>query len=448
MNSNTRGQLMMAGLFSALLLATQIPSHRKLRTLERQVQELHVQLAQQQAGQPQPALAAVAPAAPRIAQWDELLNHARQPAEHQYSQAAFEAWLKDEQRHNRREPVQTAASAEPQQEAHPQLAMASDRADGLQVMTEDELAGTFAGAGAPSPMTIGGAQFPANQNQGLPEEPVKRLTSRVERGGVLLPRGKMQVEPTFSYSHVSSNRVGLSGVSIFDVIFIGEIRSDEIDRDIFTSSLNARYGITKNLEAEAEIPMQYQRKETLSGPIANRQQNTETQAGFSDMAGGLFYQFMREEGSRPGMIAHLRVKAPTGSTPALGSGAWSTKAALTMVKTSDPVVLFTNVGYNLNFPADINGVQVNPGDSFEYSAGIAYALNYKLALNGSFEQIFVGQSQSNGSSIAGSRLVVANLKAGLTYALTKQLALDFSVGAGLTADSPDLTVTFSLPYTF
>jgi len=91
---------------------------------------------------------------------------------------------------------------------------------------------------------------------------------------------------------------------------------------------------------------------------------------------------------------------------------------------------------------------VDPGDAFEYSAGLAYALNYNLALSGSFEQIFIGESKSRGVTVKGSRLVISSLKAGINYALTKNLTLDFSVGAGLTEDSPDVTVTFSLPYTF
>ena len=61
---------------------------------------------------------------------------------------------------------------------------------------------------------------------------------------------------------------------------------------------------------------------------------------------------------------------------------------------------------------------------------------------------FVNESTADGVRVPGSRLVVANLKTGLTYALTKNLSFDFSIGTGLTEDSPDLTVTASFPYTF
>lgn len=313
------------------------------------------------------------------------------------------------------------------------------------MLSEDELDTIFAGAGIAGPgSTAAAAAARPTETEGA----VTHLIPRVEKGGVLLPKGRLQVEPTVSYSHLSSNRVGLSGFSVFDVIFVGEIRSDKINRDIFTSSLNTRYGVTNNLEAEVDIPTQFQHEETLSGPIENRQQNFKNRRGISDMSGALYYQFAHEHGAIPNLIANMKLKAPTGNAPWLGSGTWGLKGGLTMVKTSDPVALFTNMDYSFNFPGDVQGNHVDPGDSFDYSVGLAYALNYNLALNGSFEQIFVGESKSGGAAIKGSRLVISSLKAGINYALTKNLALDFSVGAGLTEDSPDVTVTFSLPYTF
>lgn len=156
----------------------------------------------------------------------------------------------------------------------------------------------------------------------------------------------------------------------------------------------------------------------------------------------------RETSSLPNMIVHLRVKAPTGKTPRFGSGVWGVKSGLTMVKSSDPIVLFSNLTYAANFPGEVNDRDINPGNAVEFSAGLAYALNYHVALNAGFEQAFVGPSVLDGADVAGSRLVVANLKTGLTIALTKNLSMDTSVGAGLTEDSPDLTVSVSFPYTF
>ncbi len=452
---------MLLGAIVALM--GQWPMQRRLQSLEQEVGQLREQLAQQAAPQSMEIAQALRPrlrglltatdgsGSTRLAEaLTTSPEHTTDSAESWNDTPAAPTYLMDAS-------VRRPLGDEPSQETAPPMRLAkassTPHPQDNEVMSEDELDAIFAGAGIASPgPTAAAAAAAARPNELTRSSEIEgvatHLIPRVEKGGVLLPKGRLQVEPTISYSHVSSNRVGLSGFSVFDVIFIGEIRSDKINRDIVTSSLNTRYGVTNNLEAELDIPTQFQHEETLSGPIDNRQQSIKNRSGFTDLSGALFYQFAHEHGAIPNLIANIKVKAPTGEAPSLGSGSWGLKGGLTMVKTSDPVALFTNMGYSLNFPGSVRGMSVDPGDSFEYSAGLAYALNYNLAINGGFEQIFIGESKSNGVSVKGSRLVISNLKAGINYALTKNLTLDFSVGAGLTEDSPDVTVTFSLPYTF
>ncbi|MBI3996975.1 MAG: transporter [Candidatus Omnitrophica bacterium] len=411
MNSNGRGQLIFAVAVGAVVaLMGQLPMQRKLQNLEQEVSQLRQQIAQQ-------------------------------------SIAAHEIPVRMAGFFNTADGSLPSLSS-PSSPLRVAQATPASYEDGAQVMSERELDAIFAGAGVVGPGPAASAAAAAALASGETEGAATRLIPRVDRGGVLLPKGRLQVEPTISYSHLSSNRVGLSGFSVFDVIFIGEIRSDEINRDIVTSSVNTRYGVTNNLEVELDVPTQFQYEEVLSGPIENREQSIQSRGGLNDISAAMFYQFVREHGAMPSLIANMKLRAPTGQAPKLGSGTWGVKGGLTMVKTSDPVALFSNVGYSLNLPGTVNGLSIDPGDSFEYSAGLAYALNYHLAVNGGFEQIFIGESKSGGGSIKGSRLVISNLKAGINYALTKNLSLDFSVGAGLTEDSPDVTVTFSLPYTF
>ncbi len=405
-----------------------ISSQSKLHSLESQVLQLQDQLSHRNFAQRDPY---------------ELLNHSHRRLASR--NRVVLGTLKD-----RTEAYQAEPSASSEQGSF-QVARADSAAlQDAQPLSEKELDSLYAGAGIPGPGLSSAAASPVApaSGSGQAEQAVSHIMSRVEKGGVLLPKGKLQVEPSFSYTHFSNNRVNLSGFSLFDVIFVGEIESNEVDRDILTSSLDMRYGLGRNLQAEVSIPSQYQRQETLSGPVNERKQATSSDAGMNDISGGFSYQFMHEHGSWPNMIAQMKLKAPTGQDPKFGSGVWGLKGGLVMMKSSDPVVLFSSMAYSLNFPGQINGIDVNPGNSIELSAGLAYALNYNLAWNTSIEQVFVGESTSNNSRVAGSRLVIANLKTGLTYALTKQLSLDFSVGAGLTEDSPDLSVTVSLPYTF
>ena len=429
----SQAQLIIGVVLGAVLMGlSQWPWHRKVEALERQIAQLQSQAVRVRQGLHRP-----------MRRLGELMNHALEPVG---SQARYTEWDVPAASYApsvAAEPVQA-----PVQVASAKPAVKLEEPESLGVVSEAELDRIVAGAGVPPPGPIAPHSVLPPGGDLAAEEAASRPVRRVEKGGVLLRKGRTQVEPTVSYTHVSNDRVGLSGFSLFDVIFIGEIRSDEVDRDIITSSLDVRHGLTDRLQGEISLPMQMQREEVESGPIDKRVRSVKNHRGFSDVGAGLSYQIMREQGNMPAMITHLKVKAPTGEYPNLGSGSWGIKGGLTMLKTSDPVVLFSNLAYNFTMPMSLNGVQINPGNSVELSAGMAYALNYNLVFNGGIEQSFVSEATSNGSPVIGSRLVVANLKTGLTYALTKNLSVDLSLATGLTEDSPDLTVSVSLPYTF
>ena len=445
MNSNRTVSALLMAVIVALLASHLAGSHR-VSKLERQIDQLQQELAQQRVVPPQQQVLAQQPvpeqrpqdarattptAAPVIAAFPmpETVEPSAQPTLISHEPSQDQVHLTTVQAIEQK-PIRVSELSEDELE---------------QVVAGELLPGAgIAAAGMTPPPALPESTSPPAQA----ENTSQRLAPRVERGGVLLRKGRTQVEPTLSYSHISKNRVGLSGFSIFDVIFIGEIRAEEVKRDLYTSSLSIRHGLTDTLQAEVDLPAQLQREESLSGPIESRQQTLNHYHGFNDVSGGLLYQFLKESGNFPAMIAHLHVKAPTGNAPRFGSGVWGMKGGLTMVKSSDPVALFSNMAYTQTFSGQVNGVNIDPGNAFEYNLGLAYALNYHLAVNASFEQVFIGESTQNGTSIPGSRLVVANFKTGLTYAFTKNFSVDASVGTGLTADSPDLSVSVSFPYTF
>ena len=446
MNSNQhlRPVLIVMG---ATLLISQLLGYLRVTKLESQVVQLRLELAQQRNSVREPLQ--------RVAQEPESVAPSVQPGVAGLAQHA--------QERSAERPVQVASSIPLQTterfhhttkaQQPVRLASTSHETSGLREMSEEELGEVVAGELGPAPGLAAAATGPSaplsveavNSTESAPQ---RLATPRVEKGGVLLKRGRTQIEPTLSYSHISKNRVGLSGFSVFDVIFVGEIRAEQVKRDLVTSSLNIRHGVTNNLQVDVELPAQLQREETLSGPVENRQQSISHHYGLNDISGGAFYQFMRESKNFPAMIAHAKLRAPIGNAPRFGSGVWALKSGLVILKTSDPIALFSNIAYTHTFSGQVNHVDVNPGESFEYSVGMSYALNYNLSVNASLEQIIVGQATQNGSHIAGSRLVLASFKTGGTYAINKNLSIDFSVGTGLTEDTPDLTVSISFPYTF
>ena len=75
----------------------------------------------------------------------------------------------------------------------------------------------------------------------------ERAIQSVQQSGVLLPKGKFDVEPSFTYSHTSLNFINVNGFSILPVLVIGDIQSLRVERDTFQTALALRYGIRPNL---------------------------------------------------------------------------------------------------------------------------------------------------------------------------------------------------------
>ena len=77
------------------------------------------------------------------------------------------------------------------------------------------------------------------------------------------------------------------------------------------------------------------------------------------------------------------------------------------------------------------------------------ALNEKASFSIGYDQSIIWPTTQNGQTVPGSvRTTLGTLLVGYSYALTKKTTLNVSVGAGLTRDTPDLTVTFRLPIMF
>lgn len=65
-------------------------------------------------------------------------------------------------------------------------------------------------------------------------------------------------------------------------------------------------------------------------------------------------------------------------------------------------------------------------------------------MNLRFEQVFTGETKQNGSKLSGSS-VSGVLYLGASYLTEKGQALDFSIGVGLTEDSPDFVIRVGIP---
>jgi hypothetical protein len=204
-----------------------------------------------------------------------------------------------------------------------------------------------------------------------------------------------------------------------------------------------------------------------------------------DAVFGFNYQLLPESPKWPDIVLNVQAKAPTGSHPygitisekpisgndgnlittirtpqklASGNGVWSVSTGLSLLRTVDPVVLFGSLSYIHNFEGSFEDVDGNAntatpgdvdlGDAIQYGLGMAIALNERTSMSFSFSHRLSETARVNSREIIGSDGNAASLNLGATYALSDRLSMLFNVGAGLTPDAPDLTLSLRFPYSF
>jgi hypothetical protein len=308
-----------------------------------------------------------------------------------------------------------------------------------------------------------------------------------EQPGVLTPRGKLVLEPSAMYSYSSSNRVALIGYTIVPALLIGLIDVREVKRNTSTAALTARYGITNRLEVETRIPYVYRSDSTVSrevgtGSAADRVFDASGKA-LGDIELAARYQINDGGADKPYYIGTLRFKTRTGRDPfevttdcvqrcvgnttgtglpldlPTGSGFYSLQGGLTWLFPSDPAVFFGSFSYLHNFKRDnvsrnvIGGSEflgsVEPGDIIGFNFGMGLALNEKSTFSIGYDHNSVGRTKQGGLTVPGSvRTQLGTLLLGYSYRLNEKRTLNVSVGAGLTRDTPDLTLNVKMPISY
>lgn len=314
---------------------------------------------------------------------------------------------------------------------------------------------------------------PAPTPQALPEgerpkaeKPIEQLL--VQENAILLPKGTLQIEPSFDYEHFSGNAVNINGFTIFDAIVIGTIRVDKIDRDILTGALTGRYGITNRWQADLRIPGVYRSDTTLTGVgTPNVAERTIDGSGLGDIEAGLSYQPLIGSGAIPDVIVRARGIFPTGNSPfdvrttvingqtffvdaPTGNGFYGAGLQATTVWRSDPLVLYSGIGYTHDFQRNFGRRfgTVTPGEQFNWLGGANVALNDQIAVNFSVQSQYTFETAQNGVKVPGSSATDARFIAGTSIGITPSTTLLLTATAGLTTDAPNYALTISLPINF
>ena len=349
---------------------------------------------------------------------------------------------------------------------------------------------------APAKPTVKVAQSSATGSQVVPDRPVGQapapkedtrppeIAPIFEGPGVLAPRGQFTVEPSLQYSYSSSDRVNIIGYTIVPALTIGVVDVRTVHRNTAVAGLTARYGVTNRLEVEARLPFVYRNDDTITRPI-NLEPSSASQVfnadgyGLGDIELAARYQLNTPKPGDPYYLGGLRLKTRTGEDPfevdymnpgapglptmqttlPTGTGYYTLQPTFGIIYPTDPAVFFGGINYQWNLKRDVNsslnGIpnshigEIDPADAVGINFGMGLGLNERSSFSIGYEQTWYGESEQDGVVPDGvTSLQTASLLLGYSYRLNKNAALNLSIAAGLTEDTPDTQFTLRLPYTF
>ena len=309
-----------------------------------------------------------------------------------------------------------------------------------------------------------------------------------EQPGLLTPKGKYVLEPSVQFSYSSTNRVALVGYTVIPALLVGLLDVREIKRNTLTGAMTGRFGVTDRFEVEARVPYVYRSDSTVSrevftGSAVDNVFDTSGK-GIGDIELTGRYQLNNGGPDKPYYIGTLRFKSRTGRDPfevvtdcvqrctgntsgtglpldlPTGSGFYALQPGITMLYPSDPAVFFASFTYLHNFKRNnvsrkvLAGNQeflgtVEAGDIIGFNFGMGLAINEKSSFSLGYDHSSVGRTKVNGTTVPGSvRTQLGTLLLGYSHRLSNTTTLNVSVGAGLTRDTPDVSLTVRLPMSF
>lgn len=283
--------------------------------------------------------------------------------------------------------------------------------------------------------TAAGPEVPSEGDREKEAEELKRLQDFYLRNqSVFIKKGEYIVEFTTFYSTDKRQE--------FLPIAPGLSTLIDTRRRFFDATLFGRAGIlTDGLELDVFVPFLVhadQEIELTTGRSAS------SSTGIGDVGAALRYQIWYERGARPGLIIDIVGKSRSGGDSLRGTGNANIGAGMTLLKSIDPVVFFGRLGYT----ETLSHGDLNQGNIFEYSAGMGFALNDRVAFNMQLIGSLISKSKLQGQTIDGSSLEITTLQFSTTILITKKLFIEPILAIGMTEDAFDSTIGIRIPYRF
>lgn len=274
----------------------------------------------------------------------------------------------------------------------------------------------------------------------------------------LIKQGAYAATYNMSYTYVGSQVINAQFNSSNTTLTLFDIENTR--SHTITNTLSVDYGLQNNLTGNVTLPLvdKYSQNNSFSG----------TYNDFGDISFGVRWQPMAQSRDLPSVIGNVNISLPTGRSPfdiisgtglSTGNGYATLSTGFNISKVIDPVAVFGSASVILGAPAKHldqvnNGLilkEVRPAPALAFGGGFAYALSYKVSTTVSFQEVISSHTKltfSDGSEQSTAPQTQGIMSFGLGIRTSPQTTMNFSVGIGLTPDSPNFTLGFNMPLHF
>ena len=294
-------------------------------------------------------------------------------------------------------------------------------------------------AAAPRPAAPAPAPS-ASEEAGVADEGARALErALVREGGLVLPRGVIEVEPRLQYTYR-----GTQGLNVVTLAGVAQVAQQDLRSNHLEASVAVRVGLRASLQLEARLPYVWIDQNRATSSAVSE---SERVSGWGDVELGVSKQLATAR--RGGLLGSLVWKSASGQHElgrlSPGSGFHQLQAALTAVTREDPLVFFVTPSYSWVFERERSGADVDPGDAIGLKAGTLLAASPETSLRLSFELNHAARTRVAGQDVPGSDTTIGILELGLAKVLSRRTLLDVQLGIGITPDAPDFRLRLALP---
>jgi hypothetical protein len=289
---------------------------------------------------------------------------------------------------------------------------------------------------------------------------LKETLSASDKQYSLLHEGKRALTYDLTYSYIGQQLINANFAdSKLTNFSIQNTRGHTV-----TNTFSGDYGLKDNLTVNLTVP--------IVSKFSQSDTNDQVVHGFGDVSVGARLQPFPLSRTLPSITVNGTVRLPTGRSPfeviegqglSTGAGYTSATLGLNASKVIDPVAIFGSANVTFGLPAKnldqkSNGntlYEVTPGQTVGFGVGFAYAMSYNITTTLSFQESISGSTRLKYIDATGKAVenktasqTSAMMNLGLGVRVSPLTTMNFSVGIGLTSDSPDFTFGMNMPLNF